>query len=104
MFSENVLEKNPPKQGLKHPCGGVASEPNSSFREKSTKTRIETYVSFDNENGKFEVLEKNPPKQGLKHQFLESIKGKSQCFREKSTKTRIETMVIAVLEIELETF
>jgi len=38
----------------------------SSFREKSTKTRIETDRLEKNGKRPIEVLEKNPPKQGLK--------------------------------------
>jgi len=38
-----------------------------SFREKSTKTRIETFPSLFHQFVHSVVLEKNPPKQGLKH-------------------------------------
>jgi len=37
-----------------------------SFREKSTKTRIETNTLLAGVSGLSWVLEKNPPKQGLK--------------------------------------
>jgi len=37
-----VLEKNPPKQGLKHYQKKAEEYNQASFREKSTKTRIET--------------------------------------------------------------
>jgi len=37
-----VLEKNPPKQGLKHEQILEVPMQEKSFREKSTKTRIET--------------------------------------------------------------
>jgi len=42
-YTARVLEKNPPKQGLKQT--GTDWEPMyvGSFREKSTKTRIETW-------------------------------------------------------------
>jgi len=40
--SSSVLEKNPPKQGLKHPYDDSGDVDDLSFREKSTKTRIET--------------------------------------------------------------
>jgi len=36
------------------------------FREKSTKTRIETWCWWKHQQHFFTVLEKNPPKQGLK--------------------------------------
>jgi len=36
------------------------------FREKSTKTRIETLLKSEGRRSKWRVLEKNPPKQGLK--------------------------------------
>jgi len=39
-----------------------------SFREKSTKTRIETQAEVGASVVRRGVLEKNPPKQGLKHQ------------------------------------
>jgi len=61
-----VLEKNPPKQGLKLGKVDEARLIIKGFREKSTKTRIETR--------------------------LERIENALQSgFREKSTKTRIET-------------
>jgi len=41
----------------------------SSFREKSTKTRIETGSMSMLPTMNFRVLEKNPPKQGLKRYF-----------------------------------
>jgi len=89
-----VLEKNPPKQGLK--LVGWSTRPpvakgfrekstktriettrrkekgrkRNSFREKSTKTRIETRVALQGQPPFPEVLEKNPPKQGLKQQKL----------------------------------
>jgi len=64
-----VLEKNPPKQGLKHKSEGS---------------------SFNRGNG---VLEKNPPKQGLKPVSIVLLLSSKNCFREKSTKTRIETKI-----------
>jgi len=69
--SSSVLEKNPPKQGLKLFKTGRSAE-------------------------EYFVLEKNPPKQGLK--LLGSLRKNSgkKCFREKSTKTRIETKVLIV--------
>jgi len=36
------------------------------FREKSTKTRIETLQNIQYRKSPKDVLEKNPPKQGLK--------------------------------------
>jgi len=114
--TDQVLEQNPPKQGLKLQATLHEKCRKTSFRAKSTKTRIETKrgCSMDN-NLKF-VLEQNPPKQGLKHNrtFLFSILslvleqnppkqglklGVYQyevppsvlSFRAKSTKTRIET-------------
>jgi len=39
-----VLEKNPPKQGLKRKRGAIESQQLTCFREKSTKTRIETLL------------------------------------------------------------
>jgi len=61
-----VLEKNPPKQGLKR-------------KQQRGVARVI-----------YRVLEKNPPKQGLK---LRIVSGNLHIpsFREKSTKTRIET-------------
>jgi len=61
------------------------------FREKSTKTRIETWCINWSGSGKMKVLEKNPPKQGLKHGYSNIYGTSDACFREKSTKTRIET-------------
>jgi len=61
-----VLEKNPPKQGLKHFYLCIRHLPN-------------------------QVLEKNPPKQGLKHTYIVQGYDQRTRFREKSTKTRIET-------------
>jgi len=66
--SKDVLEKNPPKQGLKR-------------NQTSDSRTIAT------------VLEKNPPKQGLKHTKLLHFQILSSRFREKSTKTRIETFL-----------
>jgi len=39
-----VLEKNPPKQGLKRLPVGRSNTKQKRFREKSTKTRIETWI------------------------------------------------------------
>jgi len=61
-----VLEKNPPKQGLKRKWEINPIAEDWSFREKSTKTRIETSVKVKRYYKNFWVLEKNPPKQGLK--------------------------------------
>jgi len=61
-----VLEKNPPKQGLKQ---------TNCFKIQSLHW----------------VLEKNPPKQGLKQTDEDWDNLRDQRFREKSTKTRIET-------------
>jgi len=63
---ESVLEKNPPKQGLK----------------LRFKILIQLLIF---------VLEKNPPKQGLKLDFNFRWCNWECGFREKSTKTRIET-------------
>jgi len=63
----------------------------AGFREKSTKTRIETIRRPCKEGSRCHVLEKNPPKQGLKHGFGEELEFGLCRFREKSTKTRIET-------------
>jgi len=65
------------------------------FREKSTKTRIETKKLEDRWLGIVKVLEKNPPKQGLKQDLLINIGHLEARFREKSTKTRIETREIS---------
>jgi len=62
-----VLEKNPPKQGLKQ-----------TFRRLKWHEQLR-------------VLEKNPPKQGLKLLYCCPLFLFYCCFREKSTKTRIET-------------
>jgi len=43
---ERVLEKNPPKQGLKLVSDSLLYSAISCFREKSTKTRIETQSAF----------------------------------------------------------
>jgi len=61
-----VLEKNPPKQGLKL-FNNIRTPgyPALCFREKSTKTRIET-SNPTRVVVNWIVLEKNPPKQGLK--------------------------------------
>jgi len=67
-----VLEKNPPKQGLKQPMFAPIGLNCVCFREKSTKTRIETK---ENKEGKLldePVLEKNPPKQGLKQKCFDT--------------------------------
>jgi len=62
-----VLEKNPPKQGLKQNFLNLSIPAKIGFREKSTKTRIETKLQpIRNFRMGLEVLEKNPPKQGLK--------------------------------------
>jgi len=45
------------------------------FREKSTKTRIETYYACSFAIFPPHVLEKNPPKQGLKRQVAAAIGG-----------------------------
>jgi len=89
-----VLEKNPPKQGLKLAPFSPSATPEMRFREKSTKTRIETIIKSYYFNIWFHVLEKNPPKQGLKpYKIFSSQVGDGSCFREKSTKTRIETFL-----------
>jgi len=62
-----------------------------SFREKSTKTRIETEERIAVLEAQKDVLEKNPPKQGLKQIHRNNRLQKQAGFREKSTKTRIET-------------
>jgi len=64
----------------------------TSFREKSTKTRIETDETEYKGKARCQVLEKNPPKQGLKHTIIQGWGKKPKSFREKSTKTRIETL------------
>jgi len=64
-----VLEKNPPKQGLKRGINQSRGGGGPSFREKSTKTRIETQKRRFEMKTATGVLEKNPPKQGLKHVF-----------------------------------
>jgi len=69
LLSPLVLEKNPPKQGLK-----PVSLPRTLFH--------------------ILVLEKNPPKQGLKLSARLMGDGFHKSFREKSTKTRIETEVV----------
>jgi len=65
-LGNDVLEKNPPKQGLKLQIKRVSFGPFFCFREKSTKTRIETLSMSDEDIKRNKVLEKNPPKQGLK--------------------------------------
>jgi len=64
-----VLEKNPPKQGLK-------------------RRKDEVFVFCKC------VLEKNPPKQGLKRGNRQVSRHSTESFREKSTKTRIETVEV----------
>jgi len=66
LFLNDVLEKNPPKQGLKLSLSQTMFTQHISFREKSTKTRIETIISSVFKDLRQVVLEKNPPKQGLK--------------------------------------
>jgi len=61
-----VLEKNPPKQGLKRKNNWIKNCSFQCFREKSTKTRIETWNITKDSTNIITVLEKNPPKQGLK--------------------------------------
>jgi len=90
-----VLEKNPPKQGLKQKCVRGMPPVLSSFREKSTKTRIETSVVQKKKDYTARVLEKNPPKQGLKQTGTDWEPMYVGSFREKSTKTRIETWFVA---------
>jgi len=87
-----VLEKNPPKQGLKRKQQRGVARVVHCFREKSTKTRIETSLVSSRAIHFNIVLEKNPPKQGLKRLTRGFISGSFWCFREKSTKTRIETL------------
>jgi len=88
---KQVLEKNPPKQGLKQAMPFLKHFVSLSFREKSTKTRIETICPSQPRLKRYEVLEKNPPKQGLKRAGGRYGNGLFGGFREKSTKTRIET-------------
>jgi len=88
-----VLEKNPPKQGLKPGWLWQQGKMLYRFREKSTKTRIETENAVWLPAVNIIVLEKNPPKQGLKLTWRELGWLRPSCFREKSTKTRIETQI-----------
>jgi len=118
-----VLEKNPPKQGLKLAsisgfgiaslcfrekstktrietiCGTIKNKINRSFREKSTKTRIETQLTIISLRDFCFVLEKNPPKQGLKRGLRWNTQQQQRRFREKSTKTRIETPLLGSVRI-----
>jgi len=66
-----VLEKNPPKQGLKQDKRNPKIREYWGFREKSTKTRIETWILLLMYLRLNWVLEKNPPKQGLKHTHID---------------------------------
>jgi len=50
------------------------------FREKSTKTRIETGLQRYDTGGGRAVLEKNPPKQGLKQYMCAQAISKGEMF------------------------
>ena len=93
----------------------------SSWREESTKTRIETILHLHQtyrlnrpeeknplkqglklpiaSHNQKELLpeEKNPLKQGLKHYFFNLVIYLEHPWREESTKTRIETSIISTI-------
>jgi len=62
-----VLEKNPPKQGLKQEKPNTTRERVASFEKNPPKQGLKRKLRTESHDSKNDVLEKNPPKQGLKH-------------------------------------
>jgi len=91
-FDIIVLEKNPPKQGLKLEAFKKCCVNFVVVLEKNPPKQGLKRKTNRRDKEDIEVLEKNPPKQGLKHSPTPNRPNNYRSFREKSTKTRIETL------------